>query len=299
MLNTLAFSSLDRVSSALQSMYQMRMNRIHKFKPKVQIFSEVGPFVIKTVTNIDELKASLMLRYQVFHREFMGKPRMVGLDIDAFDSVCDHLVIIEKKTGQVVGTYRMNCSLFSEKFYSGKEFNLKRIMDKPYVKLELGRACIHRDYRRGSVISLLWRGIAEYMNASNAQVLFGCGSVKTKNPREAALLYRYFFEDKRISPDFFAPPTLPFTMPNLDLWIQNFKSPLTDSERAEAEAMIPTLLRTYLKIGAKIGGEPAWDEEFQCIDFLTIVDREDLNKALWKKYKLNAEPSSDSSSFAS
>lgn len=290
MMNALALTSLDRVGSTIHSMYQLRMNKIHKFKPKVAIQVELGPFTIKTITTVDELKEALSLRYQVFHREMIGKKKLTGIDVDEFDTICDHLIIVEKRSQQIVGTYRLNCSLFSDQFYSGKEFNLKRILEKREVKLELGRACIHKDFRKGSVISLLWRGIAEYMSASNANLLFGCASIKTQNPREAALLYRYFFEEKRFSPEFFAPPTLSFTMPHLDLWIQNFKSPLTTDERAEAEKLIPPLFRAYLKIGAYVGGEPAWDDEFKCIDFLTILKREDLNRVLWKKYKLSAEP---------
>ena len=203
--------------------------------------------------------------------------------------MCDHLIIQDKKTGRIIGTYRMNCSTYSENFYSAQEFNLNRILNQPGVKIELGRACIHRDYRKGSVISLLWRGIADYMSATQAQLLFGCASIKTQSPREAALLYRYFFEDKRFAPEYFAPPTLAYTLPQLDLWIQNVKGPLTEAERTEAEALIPPLCRAYLKIGAFLGGEPAWDEEFKCIDFLTILHKEDLNRSLWKKYKLDSE----------
>lgn len=289
MLNTLAFSSLDRVSATIQSIYQLRLNKIHKFKPKVEIQTEVGPFLLKTVTTVDELKAALKLRYEVFHCEMIGKTKANRLDVDEFDFLCDHLIIVDKRTENIVGTYRLNTSTHAENFYSAREFKLDRIMEQPGVKIELGRACIHKDFRRGIVISLLWKGIAEYMSATNAQVLFGCASIKTQNPRHAALLYRYFFEENRFTPEYFAPPTLAYTMPNLDLWIKNFKSPLTEAERAEAKELIPPLCRAYLKIGAYLGGEPAWDDEFKCIDFLTILHREDLNRTLWKKYKLDSE----------
>jgi putative hemolysin len=291
MLNSLAFTSLDRVSTTLQSLYQLRSNKIHKFKPKVEIHAEVGPFLLKTVTTVDELKQALKLRYQVFHREMIGRERVAGVDVDAYDFNCDHLIIIEKRTNQVVGTYRLNCSLFSNDFYSAQEFNLNRILEQPGVKLELGRACIHKDYRRGIVISLLWKGIGDYMAATNAQILFGCASIKTTNPRQAAMLYKHFYEENRFTPELFAPPTKAFTMPNLDLWIKHFKSPLTDAENAEVNELIPPLCRTYLKIGAFVGGEPAWDAEFKCIDFLTILHREDLNRTLWKRFNLDSERS--------
>src|SRR5437868_12284710 len=198
MLNTLDLGSLDRVSTTLSSMYQMRLNRINKFKPKIEVRSEVGPFVVKTVASAEELKEALRLRYQVFHREMIGKTKETGVDVDEYDFLCDHLVIVEKKTNKIVGTYRLNCSDFSNDFYSAREFNLSRVMQQLGTKLELGRACIHKDFRRGVVISLLWRGIAEYMASSRAQLLFGCGSIKTENPRQAALLYKHFQSNGRI-----------------------------------------------------------------------------------------------------
>ncbi|WP_415062414.1 GNAT family N-acetyltransferase [Bdellovibrio sp.] len=287
MINSLAYASLERVSLNLQSFYQLRLNRIHKFKAKVELRTEVGPFEIKTVTDAEELKEALTLRYDVFHREMLGKKAPHGVDVDEFDFDCDHLIIKEKRSNKVIGTYRLNCSLFTDNFYSVKEFVMSQIFRQPGVKLELGRACIHKDYRRGVLISLLWRGIAEYMAATEAKVLFGCATVKTDDPRDAALLTRYFEEEGRILPEFRTRPSLSFTMPMLNYFLDEVRGPLTETQRAQAEELLPPLCRAYLKIGASIGGEPAWDREFQCIDFLTILQREDLNRTLWKKFKLD------------
>lgn len=291
MMHAIAFNSFQKVSQTIQDIYQLRMNGLHKFKPKVRIYGEIGSLCYKTIDSFPELKEALALRFQVFHKEMIGKNIESGLDIDEFDFTCDHLVIKDLRTQKVIGTYRLNCSLFNDDFYSAREFHLDRIMAIPGVKLELGRACIHKNYRKGAVISLLWRGIADYMNQVEAQVLFGCASVKTKSPREAALLYRYFFESGRMKPEFFAPPTISFIMPDLSAWIQSFQDMLTEDEKAQVEEILPALCRAYLKIGAYVGGEPAWDKDFQCIDFLTILRREDLNRSLWKKYKLSSEPS--------
>lgn len=288
MINTLAYASLEKVSLNLQSFYQLRLNRIHKFRAKIEIRSEVGPFEVKTVTNVEELKEALALRFEVFHKEMMGKKTSHGVDVDEFDFDCDHLIIKEKRSNRIVGTYRLNCSLFTQNFYSAKEFMMSAIMQQPGVKLELGRACIHKDFRRGVLISLLWRGIAEYMAASEAKMLFGCATVKTDDPRDAALLTRYFEEEGRILTGYRTRPTLKFTMPMLNYFMDEVRSPLTETQRAQAEELLPPLCRAYLKIGASIGGEPAWDQEFQCIDFLTILQREDLNRTLWKKFKLDS-----------
>jgi len=269
--------------ATIASMYHMRVNKVSNFKPKIKIEKRIGNFVYKTVSNNIELRAALELRYDVFHREMLGKTKPYGLDIDSFDATCDHLIIIDTKKNLIVGTYRMNCSLFSDRFYSQNEFMMARILAHPGVKLELGRACIHRDYRRGMVISMLWKGIADYMMATNAEILFGCASVKTENPREAALLYRLFLEDNRIAPQYFAPPTIEFTMANLNFWIPSFQNPLSLEDRSEAEAMIPGLCRSYLNLGAYVAGEPAYDKEFKCIDFLTILKKTDMRKHLWKR----------------
>lgn len=268
---------------------RLRKHKIYKFKPKVHIYSDKGPFILKTVSDSDELIEALRLRYQVFHRELLGKKRPKGIDVDEYDFICDHLVIIEKKTNRIVGTYRFNCSEFSDNFYCTQEFHMKNMMALPGVKLELGRACIHKDHRRGVVIALLWRGIAEYMSATNADVLFGCASIKTESPRQAALMYHYFRQDNRFKEGMLCPPTPKFTMPNLGLWIENLSRELTDSEKAEIDSLLPPLCRAYLKAGALLGGEPAWDPAFRCVDFLTILPKENLNQALWRKYKPGTE----------
>jgi len=276
--------------------YQIRKNRVHRFRPKITIESEKGPFVLKTVTDPEELIQALRLRYQVFHIEMIGKTKPRGIDVDEYDFICDHLIIKDKKTNQVVGTYRLNCSDFSQSFYSANEFDLRRILDVPGTKLELGRACIHKDYRKGIVISLLWRGIAEYMNKTNSTLLFGCASIKTHSPRQAALLYQHFALEQRYKDELLCPPTVKFTMPALDVWIQSMNRALSAEEQTEVQDLVPPLCRAYLKAGAALGGEPAYDADFRCIDFLTILHRDHLNKALWKKYSNDSKPNLTSES---
>jgi putative hemolysin len=262
---------------------KLRKNGVHKFRPKIEINYEIGSFQLKTVTDSEELIEALKLRYQVFHVEMIGKSKLNGIDVDEFDFICDHLIIKDKRTRAIVGTYRMNCSLFSDSFYSANEFDIEKILKKPGIKLELGRACIQKDFRRGAVISLLWKGIALYMAKSNADVLFGCASVKTESPREAALLYRYFESQNCFRQEYFCPPKLKYSMPMIDLWIQSF-GPLSAEEIKEAQESIPSLCQAYLNAGACLGGEPAYDREYKCIDFLTIMEKENLNKSLWKKH---------------
>lgn len=276
---------LQKVTDAFQEYYYLRVNRIHQFEPKIELNQKVGSFRLKTADSIDELKKAFQLRYDVFHREFKGSTKITGWDIDEYDFLCDHLIIIDEKSNTVAGTYRLNSTKFSDQFYSSREFNTKRIMANEGVKIELGRACIKKEYRRGVVISLLWKGIADYMAKNQAQILFGCASFPVRTPREAALLHRYFFEERKYAPEYFSPPTLAFKMLDFDAWETHYKRTLTSHERLEAESLIPSLFSTYLKMGAFLGGEPAWDEEFTCLDFLTILHREDLNRSLWQRHE--------------
>jgi putative hemolysin len=183
----------------------------------------------------------------------------------------------------------LNCSLFSKSFYSAQEFNLRRVFEQAGPYIELGRACIKKDFRTGLVISMLWRGIAEYMTKTNANMLFGCASIKTTSPRQSALLYRYFEAQGYFKSSYFCPPTQAFRMPEFDLWLSHYSKELTPDDLTEAEGLIPTLCKSYLKAGALLGGEPAYDPEFKCIDFLTILPRENLNKSLWKKFSQGQE----------
>ncbi len=279
----------NEISDSWVRLRQIRNHGLHKFSPKVPIHFKIGSLVLKTVTEKYELIEALKLRYEVFFEEMQGKTKKGGIDVDEFDALCDHLVIIDSKTDRIVGTYRLNCSKFSNTFYSAGEFQMERLLRDTHIKVELGRACIHKNFRKGTIISLLWRGIAEYMNQTGAQYLFGCGSVKTKDPHTAALLFQLLKEDGRLTQRFYCPTTLPYSMPGLPEEIAKLSGGLSESQRDSARSLIPPLLNSYLKAGVEICGEPAWDVDFQCIDFLTLLDRSRLNGVHSKRYSVESQ----------
>lgn len=246
----------------------------------------MGPYLIKTAETSEELIESFRLRHEVFNQEFRGMTR-AGLDFDKFDYQFDHLIIVYKETNKIIGTYRLNCSSHSKASYTSMEFELNSIFLSPGPHLELGRACIHKNFRKGSVITLLWRGIAEYMNLSNASILFGCSSVKINTPREAAMMYMYLIEKDHVAMDYFCAPTFKYQMNDFEAWFLYFNKGLNEEQRSEVEMQIPSLLKSYLKLGAKIAGQPAFDKEFNCIDFLTILKKENLSRSLADKFQVN------------
>jgi len=264
---------------------QLRWNRVHKFQTKIQLMIDLGPYIIKTAESRKELIESFKLRDEVFNQEFRGIYDL-GLDFDRYDYFSDHLIIVHKESNKIIGTYRMICSKFSSESYTGLEFDISklRLHEGPY--LELGRACIKKEYRKGSVISLLWRGIAEYMNLCGANLLFGCSSLKINDPREAALVYKYLLDAGHISTEFLCLPTKTFTMNDFDSWYSFFRNGLNENQSSEAQGLIPSLLKSYLKLGAKVACEPAFDEDFDCIDMLTILKKENLSIPLAQKFQL-------------
>jgi putative hemolysin len=264
---------LIRMSKALLTPYSAP---ITSFKRKIPLYIERERFIIKTAENKDDLTEVLKLRYGVFYLELMEKKLLNHIDMDVFDEVCDHLMIIDKRINKCVGTYRLISSIFTDTFYSATEFNIDSILSHDGVKLELGRACVHKDYRTGSTIAMLWRGIAEYVKHIGAKYLFGCSSVMTMDCHEIASLYLLLRKEHLAPADYLVKPKEKYRIWNLENLLVPNKEP----------AVIPPLIKSYFNMGAMICGEPALDRDFKCVDFLTLFDAEKCNPSTKQKYGL-------------
>jgi putative hemolysin len=260
--------------ATLNSMYRLRSHKLMGFRPKIQIENQYGNFCLKTASNTAELKAALELRYQVLHRELLGAKSKTGLAMDSYDASSDHLLVIDSKRDVVVGALRLSSSQFMENFSLSEEFILTRIISKPGIKVELGRVSVLAGYRQGLVSSLLWRGVRDYMIQAKARWLISCVGIKTDQPRSAALLYNHLLNQGHMSSEFFAPPTLAFTMTNLNFWMPRIASEGSIAPLAEVESLLSPDLLLALNQGAFLGGEPAFHREHQSLDFLMIIDRE-------------------------
>jgi putative hemolysin len=273
---------LRKIIPHSDSILKPRYLPLKNFKPKVKLLIERDRFVIKTAENHDELAKVLRLRYEVFYRELLEKRQILGMDIDKFDFSCDHLIIIDKKTDTFIGTYRLISSLFTNKFYSETEFNLQNIVALSGTKLELGRACVHRDYRNGSSIALLWRGITEYMKETGTKYMFGCSSVKTTDKQNIAAIYKNLSNNYLASQVCLVTPKRKFKIKDFDV--------LTNSVSKEAEdgavEKIPPLIKSYLNMGGLICGEPAYDKKFKCADLFTLFNIDSLSDKVHKKYNI-------------
>lgn len=274
-------SMFDTVIQSSQIFY----TRLSNWKCKVDIFIQVGPYILTMARTKKEVLECFKLRHEVFCVEMAENPKKSKLDFDKYDNFCDHLIIMHEPTDKIVGTYRMNFSETSDLFYTESEFDIFGWIEKqknPFI--ELGRACIAKEHRRGVVISLLFRGIIEYMKHLNAEKLIGCSSVKVTDARSAALIYKYFESRNALAEEIFKPHDK-YQMKDLLFWLMVFSKGLSENQMTEAEEKIPSLLKSYIKAGAKVSSYPAYDEEFKCIDLVTVITRSEMDQKLVKKFK--------------
>ena len=260
--------------------------KVRNFTPNLRLELERGDFIVKTAENGAELEACLKLRYEVFHKEYRHKTREIGIDVDRLDYICDHLMIVDRRQNRVIGTYRLNSSLFSRDFYSESEFQMSRVLNLSGTKLELGRACIDRSHRTGVVIALLWRGIAEYMRRSEAAMLFGCSSIKTMDPMEIAMITKYLSDRGHLTHDLDVRPTRKYEVRQLPHLLDYLASHPEAYDENRAQELLPPLFKSYLKMGAKLCGAPALDRDYFCIDYLTLIKTDQFNDKMKEKYDL-------------
>lgn len=247
-----------------------RLSCLRLLAPRAQVFIETTNFTVQTVSDPSELKEIFRLRYDVFYREFAGRGdrwALLPYDVDLFDFACDHLVVKEKKSGSIIATYRL---LFQEQgesrhFYNETEFDLTEFRKIPGNKLELGRACVHRDFRTGAVISLLWKGLCQYARRTQTRYMFGCSSL--------------------CRPEFGNLPHLLEQLERRDSFLRELPVPVKKNytlaahpglvlpaAAAPEKASMPSLMNMYLLAGARIGREYAYDEDLDCLDFFTVLD---------------------------
>ncbi len=274
-----------QIIQQLKTNYKFHSKGVFRFNPKIHFQFAMGPYLVKTAENRNELIECFKLRDEVFNKEFRGLTN-TEFDFDQFDSICDHIIIVHHQTQTLVGTYRLNSSLHSKSFYTEQEFEIKNLNYLKGPILELGRACIRKEHRKGTVMNLLWRGVAEYMNHSHSQTLFGCSSVKITDARDAALVYQYLKTKGHLDLRYLAKPQPAYEMDGFAIWHDYIQQDFSEALATEAEQLLPPLLKSYFKIGAKVIAEPAFDEEFNCVDFLTLLHRDRLSKTAEKKYGL-------------
>ena len=232
-------------------------------------------FQIEWASSLNEVKEAQRLRYKVFAEEMGANlaQNAEGLDVDEFDAYCDHLLIRDQDSLKVVGTYRVlppHKAKEIGRLYSDSEFDLSRLDHLRPKLVELGRSCVHQDYRSGAVIMALWSGLAQYMQKHGYEIMLGCASIPMADGGHfAASLYNSLGNDQMAPVEFHAFPRLPLPLDKLNGGL-------------EVEA--PPLIKGYLKLGAKICSAPAWDPDFNTADLLTMLRLSEINPRYAKHF---------------
>ena len=209
-----------------------------------------------------EVLEAQKLRYRVFHDEMGARlpTRTPGVDRDIYDPFCDHLVVWDESQGRIVGTYRILSPTAARKvggYYSENEFDLTRLQHLRSRMVEIGRSCIDPDYRSGAVIALLWSGLARYMVENGYEYLIGCASVSMADGgHNAASLYNQLRETHLAPLEYHVFPRYPLPLETL---------------RTDLPATTPPLIKGYLRAGAWICGDPAWDPDFNTADLPILM----------------------------
>ena len=232
--------------------------------------AQSATYEVSLATTLEEVRACQRLRYEVFNAELgegLDSSHQLRLDSDRFDVICDHLLVRELDSGEVVGTYRMqtgyrakgNAGYYSEEFFEFARYERLRSQ-----MLELGRACVHREHRDSLVLMLLWKGIFRYAQKTGARFLVGCSSLTSQEPAEGIALFEKLRAAHLVHEDLRTVPR------------EGHALPFVEVSKGRSTLQAPRLLRTYLELSAKICGPPAIDREFKTIDFLTLLDLEEI-----------------------
>lgn len=217
---------------------------------------------LRLAASEQDVRAAQLLRFVVFNvelREGLEQSYATCLDADAFDPVCDHLLVEDMRTGDVIGTYRLQTgrsAAANKGYYSAQEFDFSPYEPWRNELVELGRACVHSDHRNLTVLSLLWKGIASYISGRGCRYMIGCSSLTSQDPAVGLAAYRDL--QKYLAPEEWRTNPLP--------------AYACIAEPQATAPKIPKLLSAYMTLGAKICGPPAIDKEFKTIDFLTFLD---------------------------
>ena len=251
---------------------------------------EVDKFVVKIADKKSELKKAQALRYSVFYNEKKAIPtiskKILRLDYDNVDKFADHLIVLDNNRkgieNKIVGTYRLirgDIAVHFGGFYTSAEFDLSKILNSYNHNqiLELGRSCVHQDYRNGTVMNLLWKAIAEYIKLYDIKILLGCASFHGTN------VMKYTNELSYLRKNFSLPDKL--SVKSLDTKIYPSYTEINSNiNDLRTFVKLPPLIKGYLRIGGKVSYDCFVDYKFNTIDLCVIVNTRNIDKKYKKKY---------------
>jgi len=238
-----------------------------------------GKLTFSLARSVVEVAEAQRIRFKVFAEEMGANlpSADLGLDIDRFDEFCDHLLVRDHSNDKVVGTYRIlppEQAVNAGGYYSETEFDMTRLMHLRDRMVEVGRSCVHPDYRDGATITQLWSGLADYVGKHNHEYLIGCASISMGDGGHyAASVYNKIHK-------LHAAPAEYRVFPHCRLPLESLNQNL--------DVIIPPLIKGYLRLGAYIAGEPAWDPDFNCADVFILMPVSRMNTRYAKHFMRKA-----------
>lgn len=226
-----------------------------------------------------EVREAQRLRWRVFADEMGARLQSPepGVDQDLVDPYCDHLVVRDERSGEVVGTYRLLRGIRARRlggFYADEEFDLTRLQHLRERCVEIGRSCVHPGYRTGATIALLWSGIIDYVQRHGCDHVLGCASVGMADGGHAAASLYNQLSHTSLSPiEYRVFPRCALPLEHLD---------------RDRVAPVPPLVRGYLRCGAWVCGEPAWDPDFHVADLLMLLPLSRLDARMARHFMKHA-----------
>ncbi|MCW5255951.1 GNAT family N-acetyltransferase [Verminephrobacter aporrectodeae] len=222
--------------------------------------------------HLDEVREAQRLRYTVFVAEMGARLTTLvpGHDVDLFDDYCEHLLVRDVQSRQVIGTYRVLTPAQARRVgstYSDTEFDLTRLRSLRARMLELGRSCVHPGYRHGAVIMTLWSALADFMLRNQLDTMIGCASIPMlHNGMVSGDIAASIWEQLRKT---HLAPIEYHVLPRLPLPVERLDSSLAVEP--------PALIRGYLRLGTRVLGPPAWDPDFNTADLPMLMRLENLH----------------------
>ncbi|RMF36761.1 MAG: GNAT family N-acetyltransferase [Alphaproteobacteria bacterium] len=246
-------------------------------------------FTVRLAESDEDVAAAQRLRYRVFVEE-MGasaspEDAALRLERDRFDPYFDHLLLIDNELrpedplDRVVGVYRLMRSDVARSgpgFYGQTEYDLSRIVESGRRSVELGRSCVHPDYRGGLAMHLLWTALGRYVLEHGIEIMFGVASFHGSDPEPLAepLSYLYHYH---LAPEDLRVRTLP------EHFVEMNRMPKQEVSRARAMLQIPPLIKAYIRLGGFVGDGAFADREFNTVDVCLVMDTARM-KARYRDY---------------
>lgn len=268
--------------------------------PQPKVYGRLGDLEVRLAAGRPDILQAQRLRYEVFYEEMSARPNPVAamrrLDQDAYDAICDHLLVVDTTAGphgrelwahrrrpRVVGTYRLLRQEIAGRslgFYTQSEYDiapLVRAKTPHYCFLELGRSCVLKPYRSKRTVELLWHGLWTYVREHSVDVMIGCASFEGTDPAAHAMALSYLHHYAR-APDDWLCRAHPHLHQRMDLL------PRQQVDLKQALKAMPPLIKGYLRLGAFVGDGAVIDRQFGTTDVLIILPVEKIDPRYFEHF---------------